>query len=445
MSEKNRLQQKISICFLTFAVLCEILINFSYERGVLALQHYVGPVVFAFVGMMMLTGYVKLNLDEVLALLFPLWYLTSRLLLRELYLDDSFYNFCSLCLIYAMAFPFARLVKDETKKRGICAAALLFSIAYGVAAWVGVYAALSRQEVVLPFFGTTFSMEAQRLCMSAHPNVTACIFFTALVLDVWLAVYLRKRWATFTAILMGLGLYLAIGLTDSRTVMLQVSCLSAAVAFFACQKLQISPKWLRVGVAAVASVVVLTATFASFSVAMEGLGHLTAGAVAETVTEVETVAGQEQESLSANRPILQDLGTLTGRTQHYRGVVKMVSEHPDILFRGTRVSDLSMVMHYIGGVNTHNAYLQVLVNMGFVGLLIAIWFTFRAFWVAVRVVFVHEKRSTFADKLLAVLPLLLLINAITESYVFTELTPYYNFIFFLTLGYAMAHERTLRA
>ena len=447
MPEKCRFSKRAALLILLFVILCEILVTLSYERGILAVQHYAMPVAFAFLGMTLLSGRTKVSVDERIALLYPAWYLISRLLLRELYLDDSFYNFCSLCLIYALAFPFAHWAKDEQRKAGLCAVAILFAVAYGILAWIGVMAAVGRQPITLPYLGTAFTIEEngiKRLGMSTHPNVTAGIFFSALVLTIWFAFHFKKHWAILPAVVLGLGLYLAIGLTDSRTVMLQVSVLFAAIVFLSFQRLKIPSQIIRYLIAFGAAAAVLLLTYFSFSAMIEWLNLAYHQMIPNAIAEAADQAAQEMEHLSAGRSVLLAADSLYGRNVHYRGVFKLIAEHPDVLIRGTRVSDLGMVMDYLEGVNAHNSYLQILIDAGIVGLAIAVWFTIRVFWVAVKVVFYHEKRSTFADKVLAVIPVTLLLNAVTESYVFTELKPYYCLIFFLTLGYAIAHERTLR-
>ena len=444
MSESNRIQKRIALLILAFVALCEVLVTLSYERGSLAIMHYAAPAGFAFLGMTFLSGRIKASIDERIALLYPAWYLISRLLLRELYLDDSFYNFCSLCIIYSLAFPFAHWAKDEQKKAGLCAVAILFTVTYGILAWIGILAAIDKQSITLPYLGTVFTVDGRRLGMGTHPNVTAGIFFSAIVLMVWLAFYLKKRWVVLPASVLGLGLYLAIGLTDSRTVMIQVCVLFAVVAFLSCQRLKIPSQIVRYSIAFGAAAAVLVLTYFSFAIMIEWLNLAYNQMIPKAIAETADHIAQETEHLSAGRSVLLYADSLYGRDVHYQGVFKLIADHPDVLIRGTRVSDLSMVMDYLGGVNAHNSYLQVLIDMGIVGLLLAVWFTIRVLWVAIRVVFHHEKRSTFADKILAVLPLTLLLNAATESYVFTELKPYYCLIFFLTLGYAIAHERTLR-
>ncbi len=428
----TKYQKKVSLCFLVFAILCEIFVTLSYERGILTVQHYAGPVCFAFLGMMLFGVRVKLNIDEKIALLYPLWYVASRLLLKELYLDDSFYPFCSMMLVYGLAFPFAHWADDGSRKAGLRAVAVLFGSVYGVLSWVGVYAAVSKQTITLPWLGTTLSMDARRLCMSTHANVTACIFFCAFMLLVWLLLADHRRWVKLLCLAALMGLYFGIALTDSRTVMIQLACAMAFLAMFVCQKLPVRHRMLQVLFSILVALVVLVGTFFSFDAAAVGL------------TEMSLLRSARAESIVVERAA--DFRTMTGRTAIYEWVFDLVDDHRDVLWRGLREKEYVSVQNQYGiPVNTHNAWLQVLLMTGIPGLLIALWFTFRAVQLAWISAFCCPSGIRMADRFLLAAPAVLMVNAITESYVFTELKPYYNLIFFLMLGYALETWRRMRA
>lgn len=434
MTDREKKNRTMSICFLTFAVLCEILVTLSYERGILAVQHYAAPLCFAFMGMMMLGGSVKLQADEKIALLYPLWYMASRILLKELYLDNSFYPFCSMILVYGMAFPFARLVNDSKTKTGLLVVAVLFGSVYGALSWVGVYAAVSKHTITLPWLGTELAMNNERrLIMSTHPNVVACIFFSAFVLLMWIALSDHRRWTKPLYLIAMLGIYFAIALTDSRTVMIQLSAAMAFLAMFACQKLPIRGKPVRLVLSIAVAAAVLMGVFLSFDAAAVGL----------TEMSILRSAKAEAEVFVANRAA--DFRTLTGRTTIYESVFQLLSDHKDVLLRGLKENEYVAVQNqYDIPVNTHNAWLQTLLMTGIPGLLIALWFTFRAIQLAWISAFCCQTGVRVADRFLLVAPAVMMINGITESYVFTELKPYYNLIFFMLLGYALEIWRKMR-
>ena len=435
MVEKRNRQQRIGIVFLCFATLCEILVTLSYERGVLTVQHYLGPVCCAFLGMMLLGGQIRLYADEIIALLYPLWYVASRIMLREFYLNDSFYPFCSMLLIYALAFPFAGWMNDSKRKTGLRAVSVLFGAVYGALAWVGVYAAISDQKITLPWLGTTFDLEiGTRLGMSTHPNVTACIFVSAFVLVLWLMLADGRRGCLMTGTIALLGLYFAISLTNSRTVMIQLSGVMAVLTLFGCEKLRIRSHKLRVFLPYAAALVVLILTYLSFDAALKWL----------TEWNIRFVA--QAETIVTNRDLAKDLLTINARTPIYRASLEMIADHPSILLFGTRETQtVSMLQQYIDTPNAHNAWLQVVLQTGIPGLAVGLWFTWRAAKLGLEAIVKRDLYACLADRFLAVAPLILLMNGISESYVLTELKPYYNFVFFLMLGYALVNRRRLRS
>lgn len=430
MLETKNAQKRIALCFLAFATLCEILVTFSYERGILAVQHYVGPVCFVFLGMTLMSGRIRLALDELVALAYPLWYFVSRLLLKELYLDHSFYPFCSMILVYGLAFPFARWAEDHEKKSGLCIVAVLFGSFYGMMAWLGVYAAISSRTITLPYLKTTLALTAGRLEMSTHPNVTACIFFAAFVLVLWLMMHDRRRITLFAGMTVLLGLYLAISLTNSRTIMIQLSCATALMTLFILQRLK-RKKSFPAYLPFVAAVAVLVLTYLSFEAALKGL------------TALNNAYAAHAETIVVNRKLSKDLLSMNSRTDIYRSVFTLISDHPDVLLRGLRENEYVAMQNLYGiPVNTHNAWLQTLLMTGVPGLAFALWFTVRAVRLFLTAVSIRTLKAE--DQFLLAVPLVLLVNGITESYVFTELKPYYNFAFFLLLGYALEIWRRIR-
>jgi len=304
-------------------------------------------------------------------------------------------------------------------------------------AWVSVLAALTGDTIVLPVLGTNIYMSAGlRLQAGNHPNICACMFLVAMMLGAWLVVHAKRRWLVAPVGLASLGAYLAVALTASRTVMLQLGCFAAVLVLIIILRSLKAAMWKKVLLGVLAGTVCLVLVFVSFDWAAEGINAMANRMTAHAESAAST-------KVVAHRSILRDLATMTGRTAHYRDVLKMISQRPKILLTGMLNSDIVQALMESAGVeHTHNSFLQTLVNMGIPGLLMALFFTVRAVTVSFRLIF--SARARFADQMLAGILLTFLISTIPEPYLFTEYLTIANMPFFLVFGYALEAERALR-
>lgn len=421
--------KRIGLTFLVLAALMELLVAYSYGRGTLAMEHYAGPMIFAFSGMTMCMGRYGKNKDLWVGAAFVGWYVLSRILLRELYLDYSYLFLCNLSCAYLLALPFARTMDDADKKQGLMLVSVVFAVGYGVLAWLSVLAALYGVQLTLPVLGSELGVNPLdlRLYANTHPNISACLFLIGLAMAIWLAVHFKRRWVTAAALVLGVGMYIGIALTVSRTAMIQAGVLAAGIVFISAMRLPVKTMWKRTAVSLLLAAACLAVVFLSFGWTADGFSML-----------AQSVKAQAEESavIVAQRDIVGDLATMTGRTDIYMQILKMISERPMTLLTGMRNSEIVHTLEkYIHNYHAHNSFLQTLVNMGIPGLLMALWFAVRALWASVRLVF--SRRAAFADQVLAMFLLTLLVGTIPEPYLFTEYLTACNFPFFLVLGYVL--------
>lgn len=435
MSDYPAYQKRLSVVILGFASLTLVLVALAFQRGVTVMQHYICPLTFAFVGMTLFSGRYGKQIDLWVGLAFVGWYVLSRILMRELYLDYSFMMFSNLCCAYLLAFPFARGMRDGLRQTGLKTAAWVFVIGYGLTAWIGVLVALFGQDITLPVLGTEFSSVSLRLWAGNHPNISAYMFLIALVFSVWLMGQTRRWWLRIPLPLCIAGAYAAIALTVSRTVMLQVSCFAAGIVFLAMLRLPIKAVWKKAAIGLLAGGVVLVLVFIGFDWAVDGMTYL--------AHEMRAYAEAVEPPVAQQRALLGDLATMTGRTEHYRGIMNLLREQPRILVTGLLNSEIvSTLMEYANCEHAHNSYLHTLVTVGIPGLLMALFFTVRAVWASMKLIF--NTKATFANQLLAVMLLVFLVCTIPESYLFTEYLTIANMPFFLVFGYVLEAERALR-
>ena len=435
----NDLSKKIKVAsnlMLAAAALALVLVITSFDRGMLTMMHYICPISCVFAGICICIGSYRKQVDLCVGVVFVGWYVLSRILMKEVYLNSSFGMFSNLCCAYLLAFPFARSMVDSEKKIGLQTVSIIFVIGYGLLAWVGIFAVLTGSQIILPYLGTKVEMQGLRLCAGNHPNISACVFMVALLLGVWLLVHKRCRWLAVPVVLLCVGAYAGIALADSRTIMLQVCCFAAGLVFLAMLRLPRRAMWQKTIIGLIAGALCLVLVFFSFSWVKDGITCL----VNQLTAHAETVENQ----VVANRSLLDDLATMTGRTPIYQKLLHLVWERPRILLTGMLNSDIVQVIRETSGAeHAHNSFLQTLLNMGLPGLLMAVFFAARAVWVSLKLIF--NQKAAFADQILAVILLVFLVGTISEPYLFSEYLTAANMPFFLIFGYALETQRTLRA
>ena len=128
-------QRRLSMGMLAFLALAVLLYSLSFERGMLVVTHYVTPMTALFLGLYLPGSDLRKSRIYAAGLLVPAWFILSRMLGGELYLDHSFLPFSHLLYMYGMALPFARLTGDGERRCGLAMVSLLIFACFGLVAW----------------------------------------------------------------------------------------------------------------------------------------------------------------------------------------------------------------------------------------------------------------------------------------------------------------------
>lgn len=436
----SRRMQVFSLLTLCLCLLTLLVRHITPARGWPMLSHYVMPMIFAFAGTVLMRRKTGAS-DYIVCAAMLGWYVLSRIALGELYMENSWQPFCRVAVCYLLAFPFSYGTDDNERKLGLKWVAALYFAAMTLLAVLSVLVAVLGQPIHISMFENANIYMGEndlRLYALDHPNITAALFLIALMLGFWLICASRRRWIAIPGAFMCLILYTGIGMTVSRTVMLQTAlCIALVAVAFVLQR-RIPKGWVKAAACIAAAIVFMAVGYFGFT--------LTNQAVALAAQAFPSAAAEGlKNTVVATRPLMNDMATLTGRTGIYQGVITMFLDNPKTLLFGDLADHALTLLHrYAGNVShTHNAYLQVTLFTGLPGALIAVYLTLRALWMSFKVVFLQK--SAFTDKLLAAFVVSLLVSVITEVYLFTQVEPIYNFLFFLIFGYLAETERGLRA
>jgi len=430
---QNNVKRYAPMVCLFLTALSYLLYQFCRIRYSLVMEHYTCLLLFFYLGITIIRDGFRARIDFCIGLLWMSWYVISRILLKELYLENSYCDFGSIFVAVCFALPFASYGENH-RKTGLKTVSILFAIVISATAWLSIFGVVLRTQIRLPVLGSYFGkdqMEA-RLNANLNPNLSAAMFLAAVLLAVWYLLENGRRWMTIPAVGVLSGLYIGIALTVSRTVMIQLSVSIALLTLFACLRFLKNQYRRYVFVSVAASIGAFAITYFGFDAVRNGFNHIVIStALAENIKK---------------RPLLNDLLTLTERTQIYADTCKGIIREPKILLLGTTLSELAdfLRLNINGFYHAHNAYLQVLLIMGIPGVAAAIWFTVRAIYVGWKLLIRYYRYTTLSQKWMAISVWMMLLSAIPEPYLFTAHLPAYHFVFFLLLGYMLKEERRIR-
>lgn len=427
-------RQMVSLLVMCPQVLMLILWAFSSQRSEKAVLAYGVLLAFTFVGVTLASEKGKIRLTYWIGYLYIAWYMLSRLLLGDLYLERSSLYFARTVVSYAVALPFA-FVSQDRRKRCLDVVAFLYAAAFTALALVGLLTVVLGHDIIIPVLHTRVYMEG-RLFAGQHPNGSAMLFLMAMLFTVYLMARYPRKWLLIAGSLMLLCQYAGIAFTVSRTVMIEVALAAGALAFWAVMRIPraVPARWPRAARAAVAVVLALVCCvlcYAGFNGCTEWSQSFSSQA--ETAEAAQTVVVEQ-------RPLLEDLSTLTGRTFIYQNVLKYVQMHPETLATGLLEKDIVTNIQREVDPNfwlAHNGWLQTLLTVGLPGLMFALYFTALTVKLAVKQLLLRCQSGSLADKILLLLPVLLVLNCLTECVLFVEQFSVGNFAYLLCLGYAL--------
>lgn len=438
----DRKTRVCALLILAAQALLMVLWAFTPLAAEKALPAFGIPLAFAFAGLALASCKRRPPLVYWMGAAAVAWYALSRAWLGDLYLRQSSLYFARTAVNYLVALPFAFALGDGVRRRGLDVAAAIYALGLFGLALAGVLCTLLNLHLYLPVFSTEISFMGGRLCAGQHPNGSAMLFLIGMLFTLYLMFRYPRWWTRVLGAVMLCTFYMGIAFTVSRTVMVECALTAAALAFSVVLRLKRpSHMALRACAAVAVAVVVLVACYAG----LEGCISWQAG----FSSHAEEAAAREEAPVAiSHRSLLRDMSTLTGRTDIYKAVLRYVGLHPDTLAAGMLEHDIVTNLRaevYPEFVLAHNAWLQALLTTGLPGLLLGLYFTWVTLRLGVRGLLLRQAQTGFADKVILLLPLLLVINCVTECVLFAEQFSVGNFAYLLCLGYALERDAALDA
>lgn len=401
-----------------------------------------------------------------LAAAFVLWFAATRFLCGEGRYPQTFYYIAEVAVIYVFAFPFAHASGDSVRRRFLDGLALVFVLVITALCAVGVYAAVIGEDVFL-FGGShwTCLLWGRLFILEINPNVTSMYMVLAAVLTVYLLLRYWRSWllAVAVPVLLVIGLALSACMSRATWVCLMVAAaFIAAVAMAKVLKKHFRGRMVLIAAAGAAAIVVC------YLALNMGVRTVNAAAVlyerlAEPTQQAELVPQNAEQpvvmELSARpvQPVMveldaepaveqRDMLSNTGRMTIYKAFFSYMHDHPVKLLRGSDMLSIRLMSVYgvqdedrEMTVHLHNAFFQTLAETGVPGLLMVLALCVVLLVCSLRIL-LNPKRSA-AEKMLPVLLLVLIVDALVESPLFVpydEATnSFFNLFFFLVAGYVV--------
>ncbi len=381
-------------------------------------------------------GDIELKSIWTVGILVIVWYILSRIFLKDSFLQRSTVTVADLVILYGVAFPYAHVSKDGDKRRMLDMLSLVYALTMTVLAWMSIYLAVTDKQIIMPLSGSGFGMTASgRLqLLGQNPNHSAPLLALALFLVIYLLSRYRNKLWLIAGVPALLGLYAALALTASRTAIIAAVITAGYLALCLAGKLKQKKLWLKVLLMAAIAGAAMFIIYKGMDVcvsAMTGIANVLQGA-AQAAGGIDSVAVERDMTIA--------IDNMSGRGRIYDAIFQILRQEPRVLLLGSYDADIATKISEVVNYNylhCHNSFLQVLMLMGLPGLALILWLCVKLGLSVLKLLF--AKDSTMAEKLLSLAPVYFLVSSLAESLVFVPWTnlswSLLNFWFLLLSGY----------
>lgn len=374
------------------------------------------------------------------------------------YIQGRFQDSTFLCE-YLLMLPFACILGEEKKASGLKVFGWCAIAACVIQALLGIALAM---EILPEDLQASMSWRTNvRLAAGWNPNAQGVFYMIGFGLCTILIFCSQTVWEKVLCGLAQILIFVMLSLTHSQTSILMACCIAAGAVF--CQIYHNQGRSLLVGLAGAAVVLILLSLLSGviyepyYQNRMETLAERLGQDLSqidpqETVPagvsgEAEAPLSKEEEAEKFLREELQrheyrtsarNLMDMNGRLDIWSSTVRSILGNPRTLILGSRNPE-DMISAHLSEYQSeaHNSYLQVLLELGLVGLGFALYFT----WLAIKnaILLIFTRKTELYQKAVCILLIALLCVHLMESGLF--LTKYSfnlsNMVFMLCLGYTI--------
>ena len=337
--------------------------------------------------------------------------------------------------VYLMAFPFAVLTDDRSNAGlwwigGMLLTASLILVGYTV---------LLLADLVPSGMQDVLFWDGARLHALWHPNINACFFMIGIGFAAAFCTRVKKSWAKILLISAMAVQFLAMALTNCRTMLLMTGALLGGIVFFRIFR----GSWKQLLTGFVAAVVLLVGSFKLSGMIYQWNNDRLLAAISisqeETAAEGAPLVDDDTGVLAGDNlqgSLADDMRTLNGRTLIWASALTAVRDNKALALWGTEYSGTVIsVYNPFEVVHGHNSWVEALLRMGIPGLLLSLVFT--AISVRSAAGLVLRKDTELWKKIIAMMTMCVMVAGFLEPYLFITNVYYHvtDFVFFFCTGY----------
>ncbi len=349
--------------------------------------------------------------------------------------------------IYLMAFPFAALT-DDRENKGFWWIGSMFVTASLVLVF---YTVLLMINLVPAGLKAHLYWDGARLHAMWHPNINACYFMIGIGFTAAFCGWADKTWKKIALMSALVVQFLAMALTNCRTVLLVTGALLGGIVFF--RIFRGSWKQFVLGLAAAAVLLVGSFKLSGWLFQWNNDRLLASVSIAQEETSVEDAPSEENASSGETGveveestgvlvgdnwqgTLASDMRTLNGRTYIWKGALSAIRDDKTLALWGTEYSGTVISVYSpIPVVHAHNSWMEVLMRMGLPGLALSLVFTAISIFSAAKLAL--NMQTELWKKTIAITAMCILIAGFLEPYLFITNVYYHvtDFMFFFLTGY----------
>lgn len=379
--------------------------------------------------------------------------------------EARFPNGVFLCE-YLMLLPYACAADEKEKVTGLKVFGWFVILATAVLTVWG----LPFGENLIPVnLRDTYRWNGMRMCIIWNANMLAVVYMAGIAFCLMFICQIRNIVAKLA--LGGLACleFIAMTLTDCRAVVLMTACLLGGTVFVLINRGGAK----RFIAALLAAVVVLGISYKTSAyiyqvhtdrfiaatlekaAAQKEEAESEAEETAVPAEDAEENSGEEEieeyyetelqaqyyEDERQYRESTEHLFAFGGRTMIWKETLKLLKENPRVLLVGMRSIEDTIPYYDDYAAHAHNAWLNILMWLGLIGLGFALYLT----WITAKNAFslIFLKQSETYQKIIAILLIAILISEFFEPQLFFVMYPdnFTNMIYLLCLGYTIYWEK----
>lgn len=409
-----------------------------------------------------------------LAAAFVLWYAVVRIFLGNAMGAQTWYYLAELAVIYLFILPFAKAGGDELDLRAFDLVAGIVVLVMTLLSVLGLLAVPGGETRAFPGGGRvliSLGLYGRLSFFELNPNICGMFLAISLLLTVYLTLRRTGRVWRIAGVIAAVIQFLAIAATDCRTAILALTAASAVVGAVAADRLIRRGFRGRGAALALAGVAAAAICFgaASLSVRLvesvwgtapltseteeatqeetDAVADDTVSYVASETTESETADSDDETTTQSGESMLtRDLVDFhaSGRMAIYSSFFSYLKDHPQVLLSGADSLSIRLMTRYGREDGTiqmhlHNAFFQTLASTGLPGLALILALCVLLLVYSLRILF--DPKRSLAEKMLPVLLLLFIVDAMAECPIFVpydqKSNSFFNLFFFLCAGYVV--------